>query len=285
MGRRTKRRVTNSTRETTTKTDIDFYAHAGQSNAGGRGDATQSPDLSPGTAIEYRNKSASFADPLDDPVQGGVWNGTWFGAETGSAWPSFFKDYYAHTERKACLVGTAVGGSAEHRDAEYHAGKHWDDGGDLYPMSVNQIHEAMTALETDGYNPQFRGILWSQGERDATEITDGNLTKSQYKSAFETMLSKFRTEFRSSLPFFLFQTGTRKSGDTTGMQRVRAAQDEVVTSDPYTYMVSDKQKDLPYNNDLHYTQDGYNTMGEVGALNVARLVHGSTFRARYGTTA
>src|SRR5262249_12061535 len=80
-----------------------------------------------------------------------------------------------------------------------------------------------------------------------------------------------------TMPFYIFRTGRLKSGDPPGFQQVRAAQEEVAEADPYTWIVfrgavdfpaEGKMNPDPAKSELHYSQAGYNEMGEVGARGV-----------------
>ena len=256
--------------------DYDLFTVGGQSNAVGKGDSTASPDPNAGTAIEYDADANTIQDPLDDPTSH---NGE--DSDTGSAWPKFCVDYVSHTTRNIAIVGAAVSGAAQYPAADVGAGNY--DSGSLDEDLIAFTNEAITELQNAGHTVSYQGILWHQGERDAKTIDDGNMTKTDYKTAFENMIERYRTEFGNDMPMWVFQVGhetTAGVGDTVGFQEVRAAQEEVVLAQDNTYLVSDKQKDFPeqgYMSDqLHYNQTGYNIMGEVGALNVAARIDPSS---------
>lgn len=263
--------------------EYDLFAVGGQSNAVGRGVSANSPDPSAGNAIEYRYDTDDIQDPLDDPVDGNS-----DAADTGSAWPQFAADYYSHTNRPIAIVGAARGNTAQFSGADAGNGN-WDDTGSLDDDLITYANNAISKIEAQGHTVTFQGILWHQGERDADSITDGNMTKSDYKTALENMIGRFRSEFGAEMPFWLFEVGHETNdsgydGDSVGYQEVRAAQQEVVLAQDYTYLISDKQKDFPddglMSDGVHYNQTGYNEMGSVGALNVATKVNSSTTELR-----
>lgn len=259
-------------------TEFDLFGVGGQSNAAGRGTSANSPDPLAGNAVEYVNDTDTIVDPLDDPVGS---------ADTGSAWPKFCVDYYANRGVSIAITERASGGTAQ---AEEIAGvdPHWDNGGGLSSELITYINNAITALENAGHTVNFRGILWHQGERDAQEIDNNNHNKTDYKTALEDMIERYRTEFGDQMPFWIFELGHENTGDTTGYQTVREAQQEVVVQQPYTYMVSDRQKEFPelgYMTDsVHYNQTGLNLMGEVGALNVSSQIELPTIQSKRATT-
>lgn len=257
--------------------EYDLFAVGGQSNAVGRGDSTGSPDPSAGNAVEYRNDTDDIQDPLNDPVDG---NGD--AAYTGSAWPAFAVEYYNRLSRPLAIIGAAKGGAAQDASADNGNGN-WDDAGSLDNDLITFVNNAINRIEANGDTATFRGILWHQGERDAQEIDSGGISKADYKTALEDMIARFRAEFGTDMPFWLFELGhetSAGSGDTGGYQAVRAAQQEVSLAQNQTYIVSDKQKDFPedglMSDSIHYNQTGYNKMGSVGALNVATRIHSET---------
>lgn len=255
--------------------DYDLFAIGGQSNAVGLGDSSQSPSPTEGTAVEYDYENDVRNDPLEDPLQHNH-----DAARTGSAWPRFAVDYHEITGRNIALVGTARGATSQSKAADTGRGT-WDNTGTLSNNLMSAVNRAISHFWDEGDTVVFRGILWSQGERDAREIDNGNATKSDYKTALVEMISRYRGEYGSGMPFWIFETGYWDGkGDTVGFQQVRAAQQEVAHSQLSTFMVSDRQKTFPQteNTDggLHYDQSGYNIMGAVGAMNVATLTDTTT---------
>ena len=239
---------------TLTTNDIDVFLIGGQSNAQGQGDSSLSPIPTTDTVYQYYN---SLITQAQDPIGN---------AETGSAWTSFGIKWNKLTGRRICFVPAAVSSSAQVAAADIGPGN-WDTTGTLFDTSVTLLNDALAALTAAGYNPLLRGILWSQGERDAGAITSATITKAQYKSALTTMIANYRTEFGSTLPFFIFRTG---GADSVGRTDIMAAQGEVATADYFTNLVFLNAVDFPtrgLQNGAHYIQAGYNEMGEVGAIN------------------
>lgn len=54
-----------------------------------------------------------------------------------------------------------------------------------------------------------RGVLWSQGERDAQAIDDSTagVSKAGYKTAFANMIARYRSDIGDSFRLALFRTG------------------------------------------------------------------------------
>lgn len=252
----TQQQLTNEANDSSASSfDIDVFLVAGQSNAQGQGDSSLSPIPQSGTVYQYYN---SVFEEAQDPIGN---------AATGSAWPSFGIKWNNLTKRKICFVPAAVPSSSQVAAADPGGGT-WDTTGTLFDTSVSLLNAAITALGVAGYTPVIRGILWCQGEADAGAITAATITKAQYKTALTTMIANYRTEFGSRLPFFIFRTG---GADTVGRTDVMAAQGEVATSDYFTNLVFINAVNFPtrgLQNGAHYTQAGYNEMGDFGAVNV-----------------
>lgn len=245
----------------------DVFVTAGQSNATGTGVAGESPDITPRTGYEYDSNAVKH---LNDPVGR---------ATDGSAWPAFHREFYGQTGgREAIYVTTTESASSVAPETGDTGDDSWASGETLRGRSVDETNAAKSFLNDIGRSFTLRGVLWCQGERDAQFIDDSTITKSDYKTATKGLFSYFRTEHRSDLPVFIFQTGHLDSGDTAGFQDVRDAQSEIVSEQSNTYMVSTIQKDFPEEgkmaDEYHYTQTGYNEMGRTGAKSVADVATG-----------
>ncbi len=99
---------------------VDVFLIAGQSNALGEGDSTQSPAVAPNTVFQYFDNVLSAGS---DPVGG---------AHTGSAWPAFGDAYYATNNRRIVLVPFAFANTAQLAAADIGNGN-WQPGSTLLP--------------------------------------------------------------------------------------------------------------------------------------------------------
>lgn len=238
---------------------IDVFLIAGQSNAQGRGSSAESPITKEGTVYQFYNETISAGN---DPVGN---------ASTGSSWPAFGIQYYALTNRKICFVPSAFGGSAQTVAATTSFGN-WDTTGTHFDTSVARLNRSLVALRNAGYNPQFRGILWCQGENDANAINTATITQAVYLAAFQKMIGRYRTTFGKQTPFYIFRTGTINGGSDVGYDSVRQAQLTVTNGDSLTSIVFYNARYflarglMP--DTYHYTQPAYNEMGRIGAMNI-----------------
>lgn len=245
----------------TAKEEMDVFLIAGQSNARGMAQGT-----GPGPVPQANTIYQYFSSALS-AVTGEVGSPT-----GGSAWPSFGITWNRITGRKICFVPTAVNATSQLAAADSGSGN-WSTTGTLYSNSVTKTQEAITAVTNAGYVPVFRGVLWSQGENDANSINAATVTQAQYITEFQTMIANYRATFGSRMPFYIFKIGTRTDVSDAGYASIRQAQEivaqadsidtKIVFRDAYEFNTRGLMVDI-----VHYTQTGYNLMGEGGAANI-----------------
>lgn len=255
----------------------DIFVVAGQSNARGQGTSSGSPDVTSTVAQEYKSTTDELV-VLDDPV--GQDNTPEQAANTGSLWPSFAETYNDESGREAIYVPYSNGGSGQHPDTYSDPDNGWGSDGNLYYNARDKLQEATTFFDNNSIDYTLQGVVWLQGERDAGQIDDGVITKSQYKTAFNDHIDRWQNDIASDFAFYIIQIGHLDSGDTQGFMDVRAAQQEVADSRANVHMVSTIQKDFPeegkMSDTFHYTQDGYNESGTVSATNTASITTNTT---------
>lgn len=239
------------------RTAVDVYLIGGQSNGVGQGTAASSPTVPTGKVLQVNGSTITDAN---DPVGS---------ANTGSAWPTFGLTYFNATGRRVAFVPAAVDGTAQTAAADTGAGN-WDASGTMYSLSVAALNAALTALDAAGYDATLKGILWCQGEQDGGGINSSLITEAAYKGALAAMIARYRAAYGAQLPFYIFRTGTFVGQSDVGYFEVRDAQEQVAAADPYTFIVFRNAIDFPVRNLIqvdneHYTQAGYNEMGQVGA--------------------
>lgn len=247
--------------------DIDVFLIAGQSNAQGRANSALSPKVITGSAYQINSGVITAAnDPIGINI--GV---TAQAANTGSAWPAFAVSYYNKTSRKLAFIPSSYGGSSQTAAANSGSGT-WDTTGILFDSSVARVTNNMNALRSAGYNPIFKGVLWCQGETDAMVINSATITSEAYRAAFSKMIKKYRIQFGATMPFFIFATGHRTDQSVVGYDSVRMMQQRVANEDSLATIVFYNSNDFItrglMSDQVHYSQIGYNEMGNYGALAV-----------------
>lgn len=265
-------------------TELDVFAICGQSNAQGRGDSGLSPDVETGTAKEYT--SSGGLSTLDDPVGG---------AEDGSAWPAFARRWYDLRNVMAVYGQSATGATRMTQDGSNGSNGYWGVGGSLRSDAETFIEEMIQYIRDQGDTPNFRGILWWQGESDAQNIDEGSITQSDYESATREMIDQFRDNLgRPDLPFYIIEIGHQTSdggtGDTAGYQDVRSSQRAIALSKSNVELVSDLSKTLidqgyvsPTHGGTHHNQAAYDRIGTLAATTVYHRLFRETGQLARGT--
>lgn len=242
-------------------TPIDVFIVAGQSNAEGRGDSTESPSVN-SDSLEYTDSGlVALADPVG-------------GADTGSAWPAFANAYVPIAGKLVCIVETAVGGSALYPDT---SGSNWSPSGTLTADAISKAQAALAELESEGYLPTLRGVLWCQGESDAVN----GVSQANYKAALINLHERFEASL-GELGFYVFQIGAAADGSNAAQwAAIREAQREACAETLRMELVFTGAVDFPargmMSDNIHYTQAGYNEMGAVGGHVVASGAAAASF--------
>lgn len=235
---------------------IDVFLVAGQSNAQGRApDSTLSPDTVAGLAHEYT--TAGVVVQLADPVGN---------ANAGSAWPSFANTLTGHSSVPMCISAAAVGGTWLLPEYGTTAGTHWGEGSSLFATSVSRGLATMAGLVSAGWEPTLRGILWSQGEWDGMSGNADPDLEVKYKAALIALFGRYKTALSvPDLRFYVSRTGNH-SNYPSGFSAVRAAQEAACAETPgmvmaYTGAIDYLAQGM-MSDSFHYTQVGYNLMGD-----------------------
>lgn len=158
------------------KDKFHLYLLIGQSNMAGRGEMTDADRRPPQRVLKLDSQGrwVAAADPLhfDKPAIAGVGPGSGFGPAMAEADPTV----------TVGLIPAAVGGTPLSR---------WQKGGDLYAQAVARAQAAMA----DG---TLRGIIWHQGEADATDKNNA----ATYAARLDEMIAALRAELDAAdVPF------------------------------------------------------------------------------------
>jgi Carbohydrate esterase, sialic acid-specific acetylesterase len=242
---------------------IDIFLIGGQSNAVGFSYSTDSLPVPPsGTAYLWQSGGAIT------PVVSNT---------IGAMWRPFALEYYRITGRKILFVQSAVGGSSQAYAAQYATGT-WDTGGALYGISVGMLDSAITSATNAGYTPKVQGVLWAQGEQDATMLPSGGntITTTTYYNALAAMVARYRAKY-ANIPFYIFRTGTRLGTsytDANASALIRQQQENFSAADTLTKIVFREAYTFTQANGLlrdsvHYSALGYMMAGYNGATEVA----------------
>lgn len=126
-----------------------------------------------------------------------------------------------------CLMKYAVNGSS--------LLTRWNPStGDVYASFNTRVANCITALTNAGHTYEFVGMLWTQGEAEASSGT----TTPVYQAALNEFIADIRTRYGPNLPFFVSRlSSSQTSIAANGLSSIRAAQEYVAANDPYTYLV------------------------------------------------
>ena len=239
---------------------------AGQSNASGMGDRRTSLKYTNPACFDYVETGDSLRI-LQDPTGE---NGKYFAkANSGSICPSFAWNLNKMTGDTVIIVSAARGGSACSTTGETIYGTWAEEG--VLPLFDAAMTKCKAAIKLTGL--PFSGVIWLQGERDANAINDGKMDGKDYEDALRNLIGRFRKNLGDDdLPFYIVLTGQYLNHPQDGYHQVRAAQRNVaktvagvhlVPVDPWLFPQMNMMTD-----DIHYSQFGYNLIGEAIARQI-----------------
>lgn len=204
---------------------IDVFIVGGQSNAVGSPMDGPGPAVPSGWAYAYDGPNDNII-PFVDPIPG--CNGTQYNTSTGSAWASFAQTYYILTGRKALFVQSAVGGTSVAPVATTGAYFDWSPTGTLRAGLVANYNAAIACCARLGYTPVLKGLLWIQGESDASSVYSGAETVAQYKTLTSALFAYFRTNINANLPIYMWRIGPYVGNvSNPAFTQIQVAQDEL----------------------------------------------------------
>lgn len=239
-------------------TAIDVFIVAGQSNASqAGGDTATTPAVTVGRGYDCASTVTDVLPNLDR-----------------TPWPAFINAMWAATGRATGIIRTYVGGTSLRAEADQGAGN-WSPSGSLRSAAVTTTNTALAALVAAGFVPTLRGVLWSQGEKDAGST--GEETRGSYAVELSALVDYFQGALGvSNLPMYVMRTGRRNDTDPTGFQEIRTLQDTAATDDPDILMAYTDTVNFPgygwMYDSVHYNQAGKNDMGaDTGTFVAANL--------------
>lgn len=246
-----------------------IFLVAGQSNAVGQGNQDSSIIDTSGNTFEY-SVFENRLNPLHDPT-GENWK-NFERARTGSFLPSFATTYSKHCRKKLVIVAAGRGGSSCHEKAELGNMGTWSDSGRM-KLFEDAVEKTKKAIALTHFS--LGGIIWCQGERDANAINSKQLTGEDYYKSLTDLVTRFRKSFGSDIPFYIILTGFYKDHETEGFDIVRKMQEKVAAYMPATFVIYKKTGDFEQlgwmKDEIHYSQQGLNDIGEKTAMNIATI--------------
>ena len=248
---------------------LDLFVVAGQSNAVGAGGTLALAPVPPAGSAYWAHVQR------DGSVRLHEMDGTLFLSR--SAWPAFAVRYHERTGRRVLLLQTAVGATSNAAAADRGNG-HWsalhpgpgaEGGPDRLAEAVALLADVLRQLPSDA-RLRPAGVLWAQGETDASKIDERRITAEDYRTEMEATVARLRSAVgapfgRGPVPFYLVQTGSRAGGDTDGHAAVREVQRAGAAAGLYT-LACDHAQEFPalgmLVDDVHWDQGALNHVGE-----------------------
>lgn len=239
---------------------VDILLVAGQSNAEGRGTMSLSPATTRGGIY-----ASGAVSPLLDPVGN---------ATTGSAWPAFANAYHnAKPDRTLLVVELATGGSGLLVDG--NPASNWSPSGTLRAPAVTAANAAIAyvaALPSNTLGKVF--VAWAQGEQEVLLHNGTTITGPLYQAATTELFDYFTANLTQLDAILVSEVGDRVPA-AANFEAIRAAQAAAVAAHAKGHMAFSGAKDFPSQSKMsdavHYTQAGYNEMGEAMGAYAATL--------------
>jgi len=223
------------------KHNIWVFIMAGQSNMAGRGQV-EAMDTIPHPRILSINKNGELIiakEPLHfyEPAMTGLDCGLSFGKELLKLVPDSVS---------ILMLPTAVGGSSI---------RQWVN--DSSFRGVTLFSNFKEKVEIGKKYGTIKGILWHQGETDASKAETINI----YDAQLEKLFAAFRTEVgNKELPVFIGELGSFSKNDAK-WQSINSKISTFIERDSNSYLV--KTSDLFHKGDsVHFDAEGQRKMGE-----------------------
>jgi hypothetical protein len=219
------------------------FVLAGQSNMLGRGTPVSKGAKSDSRLLVWRKSAWQVAaDPLGDPKDkhNGVGPGMTFGLGA----------IRTLSPQTVGLVQCAVGGTTISK---------WEPPHSAYSNCITQVRAAGGHID---------GIIFLQGESDATNKDDAGA----WAKRFKVVLTAFRTDLGTDIPFVIGQIGKLTSPDFPYSSAVRTQQTKAVSQSTGLSMITTSDLKLQADG-VHFTVDSYKTIGTRFATAWAQLPH------------
>lgn len=173
---------------------IDVYIVAGQSNASGAALPGTPPAQYAGQANLYAYKQknpnvAGFLESAGWETVRSLWPngyGSTFGPEL-----TFAYELQERTGDRVAIIKTSQGASS--LSGNWMPANH-----DVYDWSIAKVQASLADLTAAGYEPNLAGLLWIQGEADASSVGWGT-----YAENLATLFDAFRSDLGVDVPVYL----------------------------------------------------------------------------------
>lgn len=256
--------------------EYDVYFLAGQSNAAGRGDASELPDIDAGfydglqTDVQFFWRSTLITDignltqnqfvPLQVDAGEGRNNPGSHEVEFGPEISLGRTLADAFPQRNIAIVKYAHGGSNLHSN--------WDSSGARYTTFLDVVSDALDEITASGATYSLKGFAWIQGESDTSTTNSAN-----YATNLTDLISRIRADvFGGEQAQVVVSRLSVNQYDSlgAGVNAVRAAQVSVAENDEAVEWVdTDGVEFSTYNisTPIHFDAEGVIEVGKsIGSV-------------------
>ena len=245
---------------------IDLFIFMGQSNMVGRGVAAKAPAVPEGWGYEYKaisapGKLSHMVEPFgldEENSKSGVVDNR----RSGSLVSAFTNAYYEKTKTPVVGVSCSKGGTTT---------SFWKPGGKPLNDAISRWNEAEEWLTENGYTIRHKYMFWLQGETDATNKLPAATYRESLLALVREMLSK--TSVEKCIMVRVGKLGQTVSSAITICDYVIDIQTDLCRTYKEFVMGSTAAAGFVEEGLMaeywHYTQEGYNLLGELTGLNVA----------------
>ena len=256
------------------KTDskvVDLFIFMGQSNMAGRGVAAQAPEVPEGWGYEYKaisdpGKLNHLTEPfgLNEENPNGVDDrSSGRNRRTGTLVSSFANAYYENTQVPVVAVSCSIGGTAS---------SYWMPGTKALNDAIQRHNDAEEWLVENGYTIRHNFMFWLQGENDATANVTIEKYTSNMKEILKEMINKTGVE-----KCIMIRVGKPSQSSITLADYIIQAQTELCQT--YVEFVMGSTLTAGFvadglmKDNWHYSQKGYNVLGQDVGTNLAFYVN------------
>lgn len=251
------------------KTSIDIIVFMGQSNMSGKGDAAKAPSVPFGwefRAISDPSTVYPITEPfglnennpngLNDTTEDGQYR------KLGGLVSAFANSYYQTAGVPIIAVSASEGNSCIDE---------WLPGTDFYNDSVNRINLAKSFVqESSNFSLRNVYMVWCQGENDG----DNGMSSDEYYNKLK-LLTQSLVKDCGVQQNFVIRIGNR-ADDLSLYHEIQDAQTRLCEDYEYCTMISTSFSQMATDGMMidiyHYTQEGYNLVGEEAGKNAAEFV-------------
>lgn len=252
------------------------YLIGGQSNANGRADAAQLPEVlaSPQKDVRFY-WHCTQKTPNGGHVPENQWTDLAPGTGHGVTNPVYPKEFGpevsfgraladAHPKEKIALIKYSHGGTS--------LSANWSEKGPMYKTFVATTQAALAALKTAGHSYELRGMIWQQGESDAA-----GPAAEAYQENLTNLIARVRKDLfeNKPLPFVIGGLSDSQNASVktpgSGWNTVRKAQESVARTVPKAGFANSDGFATRPGEAIHFNHEGQIALGKAHAAEILRL--------------